>query len=68
MDQARSGSQEIVPEKRTYTVDEIASILNIGRNTAYALVKSAQFKVLRIGNTIRIPKRSFDEWLDSSAE
>ena len=50
--------------KCTYTVDEIAKILNIGRTTAYALVKEGHFKIVRIGSAIRISKQSFDEWLD----
>ena len=53
-----------MPERRTYTVDEIAAILNIGRTSAYLLVKEGYFKVVRIGNAIRISKKSFDEWLD----
>lgn len=52
-------------EKRVYTVEEIASILNIGRTSAYILVKEEHFKIVRIGNAIRISKKSFDEWLDS---
>ena len=52
-------------EKRTYTVYEIAAILNIGRTSAYRLVKEEHFKIIRIGNTIRISKKSFDEWLES---
>lgn len=53
------------PERRTYTVDDIAQILGIGRTSAYILVKEGHFKIVRIGNAIRISKRSFDEWLDS---
>lgn len=52
-------------EKRTYTVDEIQDILNISRATAYELVKTDNFKVIRVGRTIRISKKSFDEWLDN---
>ena len=51
-------------EKRTYTVDEIQEILGIGRNSAYSLVKSEVFHSVRFGGTIRISKKSFDEWLD----
>ncbi len=51
-------------ENRTYTVDDIAKMLNIGRTTAYNLTKEGHFKVIRIGNAIRISKKSFDEWLD----
>lgn len=54
-----------LPASRAYTVDEIAAILNIGRTTAYLLVKEGHFKTVRIGNAIRISKKSFDEWLDS---
>lgn len=54
-----------MPERRTYTVDEIAAILNIGRTSAYLLVKEGHFKIVRIGHAIRISKKSFDEWLDS---
>lgn len=54
-----------LPESRTYTVDDIAAILNIGRTSAYLLVKEEHFKSVRIGNAIRISKKSFDEWLDS---
>lgn len=53
------------PERRTYTVDDIARILNIGRTFAYILVKERHFKIVRIGNAIRISKKSVDAWLDS---
>ena len=56
-----------VPEQRTYKVEEIAAMLNIGRTSAYNLVKEGHFKIVRIGNAIRISKKSFDEWLDTQA-
>ena len=52
--------------KKTYTVDEIQDMLNISRTTAYNLVNLNLFKTLRIGRSIRILKKSFDEWLESS--
>lgn len=51
-------------ENRTYTVEDIAKMLNIGRTSAYNLTKEGHFKTVRIGNTIGISKKSFDEWLD----
>ena len=65
MSQVQNGMKEMLPDKRTYTVEEVAHILGIGRNSAYILVKEGHFKIVRIGNAIRISKRSFDEWLDS---
>lgn len=65
MSQAWNGTKKQAPERRTYTVEDIAEILGIGRTSAYSLVKEGHFKIVRIGNAIRISKRSFDEWLDS---
>lgn len=48
-----------------YTVNEIARILGVSRTQAYRLVQEGLFKSVRIGNAIRIPKRSFDKWLES---
>lgn len=54
-----------LPESRTYTVEDIAAMLNISRTSAYQLVKEDHFKTVRIGTAIRISKKSFDEWLES---
>lgn len=51
-------------EKRTYTVDEIQDILGISRTSAYNLVNSNAFRIVRIGGHIRIPCKAFDAWLD----
>ena len=42
------------PQSRTYTVNDIAAILGIGRASAYKLANSGLFKTIRIGNMIRI--------------
>ena len=65
MSQTWNGTKKETPERRTYTAHDIAQILGIGRTSAYILVKEGHFKIVRIGNAIRISKRSFDEWLDS---
>lgn len=51
------------PQSRTYTVDDIAAILGIGRTSAYKLANSGLFKTIRIGNMIRISRKSFEDWL-----
>lgn len=52
-------------EKRTYSIEEIQQILDIGRSTAYLLIKRKLFKSVKVGKQIRISKKSFDEWLDT---
>ena len=51
------------PQSRTYTVNDIAAILGIGRASAYKLANSGAFKTIRIGNMIRISRKSFEDWL-----
>lgn len=65
MIQSWNGTKGNVPLQRTYTVEDIAKILCIGRTSAYNLVKEGHFKIVRIGNAIRVSKKSFDEWLDA---
>lgn len=57
-------TNKILGGKRTYTVEEIAKILGIGRTAAYSFVHSGVFKMVRIGSSIRVSKVSFDDWLD----
>ena len=70
MDQQGTDSRRTipVPASKTYRVEEIAAILGIGRSSAYNLVRKGNFKVLRIGTSIRVSKSSFDDWLDHQEE
>jgi excisionase family DNA binding protein len=52
-------------ELKTYRVEDIGKMLGIGRTSAYNLCKEGHFRIVRIGTTIRISKKSFDEWLNS---
>lgn len=56
-------NEKRTPQNRTYTVDDIAAILGIGRTSAYRLANSGLFKTMRIGNMIRISRKSFNDWL-----
>ena len=49
-----STNEKGTPQSRTYTVNDIAAILGIGRASAYKLANSGLFKTIRIGNMIRI--------------
>ena len=59
-----ANAPEAIPEKRCYTVEEIQTILNISRGTAYKLLEKKEFRWFKIGSAYRISKKSFDEWLD----
>ena len=54
--------------KLVYTVNDIARMLAISLRSAYNLCNSTtEFRVLRVGGSIRIPKDSFDAWLNRAA-
>lgn len=55
-------------QKETYTVKEIAGILEISTKSAYSLVNENFFSFVKVGRVIRISKKSFDNWLNSDAD
>ena len=66
MEHRMVGESEMIPcpTPKTYRVEDIAKILGIGRSSAYNLVKAGHFRTIRIGSSIRISRKSFDEWLE----
>lgn len=47
------------------TVDQLADILGIGRNTAYDLVRSDRIRTIRVGRQIRIPRDALIDFLNT---
>ncbi len=52
-------------ENRCYTVQDLQGILGVGRKSVYGLLKRNEFRWIRVGAVYRIPKKNFDEWLES---
>lgn len=51
----------------TVDVEEFCKIVGVGRNTAYALVRSRKVRSLSCGKKIIIPKEAIVEFLKGSA-
>jgi len=47
----------------TLKVEDLMSILKIGRNTAYELIRSGKIKSIKIGKQLRIPRDALIEYL-----
>ena len=45
------------------SIEDLCSILSIGKKTAYNLLHSKQIKAFRIGHIWKIPKRSVEEYI-----
>ena len=48
------------------TVAEVCSALRIGRNSAYAIIASGELKSIRIGKSIKIPKKYLIDFVMNS--
>ena len=44
-------------------VEDLMQVLDIGRTTAYELLRSGKIPSIRVGKQIRIPKQSVEEYL-----
>ena len=49
-------------------VEDLMRLLSVGRNAAYALVKSGTIKSVRIGRSYRIPRHAVEEYLRKTSE
>ena len=47
----------------TLRVEDLVPILDIGRNTAYELVRCGKIRSIRIGKQLRIPKQALIDYL-----
>lgn len=50
-------------ERQTYSVDELAKVLGIGRKAASELVRQKDFPSLKFGNQYKVPIIAFEKWL-----
>jgi len=51
------------PERLTYSVGEVATILGISRNTAYEGVRTGDIPSISVGKRILVPKAALNRML-----
>ncbi|GGA49268.1 helix-turn-helix domain-containing protein [Paenibacillus physcomitrellae] len=49
-----------------YTINDLAAILPLGRNSLYKLVNRSDFPKIRVGRKLLIPITSFKAWLEQN--
>lgn len=50
------------------TVNDVADILYIGKNTVYSLLQSREIKAFRIGKSWRIPREALNRFIINKAK
>jgi excisionase family DNA binding protein len=69
MDKRVVGFATTTPDlKMLCTVEEVATILSIGRTAAWELVRNRKVKSLKIGRTRRVPLAALREYIDKLLE
>ncbi len=61
---AETTNLPVTPRRATYTVEEVAVILGLGRSSAYGMVRRGEIPAKRMGGRWLIPRQRFHAWLD----
>jgi excisionase family DNA binding protein len=48
-------------KRRTLSISEVATILGVGRNTAYRAAKAGQIPTIRVGGRILVPLAALND-------
>lgn len=56
--------------QKVYLASDVQRALGIGRSKSYEFLeevyqKQEPFRVIKVGKLFRIPKKSFDDWIDA---
>jgi excisionase family DNA binding protein len=60
--EARAG---MIAGRATYTVDEVAVLLDLSRGNAYRYVREGVIPAKRVGRRWMVPRKTFHAWLES---
>lgn len=52
----------------TLTVQQVAKLLKVSKNTAYRLVRSGTLRSIRVGRQIRVPRSALEDYLNGEPE
>jgi excisionase family DNA binding protein len=61
------GKDERPVTRQTYSIDEVAKLLGIGRNAAYEGARRGDFPLIRIGARMLVPRLAIDRMLNPEA-
>lgn len=50
------------------SVQQVAELLEVSRNTAYTLVRSGALRSIRVGRQIRVPRSALEDYLNGEPE
>lgn len=54
-------------ERATYTVEEVAHLLDLSRNNAYRAIRDGEIPAKKVGRRWVVPRKTFHAWLEDCA-
>jgi excisionase family DNA binding protein len=48
--------------------DRVATLLSVSRGQAYRLMQSGAIPTIRIGKSLRVPRKALETWIDERTE
>ena len=57
-----------IDDSQTVKPDELARILDVGRNTIYEGLRSGKIPAIRLGKRFVIPRAAITEWLKTAGQ
>lgn len=60
---AQNQTQGAAAPRLTRKPEELVSVLGIGRNTIYELIRTGQLRSIRVGRKLLVPLSAVDEFL-----
>ena len=54
-------------DKEVFNVKDLQTVLGVGRDTAYALMRNKSFPAIKIGSRYIVEAEAFKQWLKRSA-
>ena len=59
---------ELIPDRLTFSIEEAARALGVGRSLIFTLLKEGQLKSIRVGRRRLIPSGELQAFLDRQAQ
>ncbi len=53
--------------RQTYSIDEVAKMLGIGRNSCYEAARRGDFVTIKIGHRLVVPRAAIDRMLSGES-
>lgn len=48
--------------------EEVAIVLGVGRSKVFEMLRAGELPVVRLGRSVRIPRRALDRWIEQRTE